>query len=708
MYNLDPLLRPRRVAFVGASPAEAGKLSSVPLQYWLRHAEPDHAVVVNPKRQSIDGVPSYATLAEVPGDIDCAVVLVPAPAVLGVLEDASRKHIPAAVVTASGFGETAGGGDADAELRAFLERTEMVLCGPNTAGIVNMVDSVPLGWCSFLEYFGIRPGPVAVVSQSGGMLSAIVARLFDVGLGVSFAIAIGNQVSLSAADYIDYLVADDNTEQIVLYCEATPDSRRLFNSMRQASEAGKPVIVLRYGNSSQGREAAIAHTGVLAGTFEAFTAASLAAGTRVAFEIDDLVQSTLLLQGNRRIGPNVGVLSVSGASAAGLADRFIERGLSLPAFSAETTAELEPQMKFGRVSNPFDLTGQFASDATWFDSVVRALQTDVNCDVVVFGKGLVPRATNESFRAGMLQAHRSPGAPLVVLSVDGYEESEDLVAAKAAGIPIFTSPAVLAETLRTAQQDPLAASSARSREAYEKIGPDEDLKFLLQSTSTGPVLSEAWSRRILEQLEIGVAPGRTATTDTAAIAIADELGYPVVLKASPEGVAHKQRLGLVQTDVRNAEEVKSAYGRIAAVIDELGFECDVLVAQHVSGIELFAGARVDAESGPCVVVGLGGRHTEQMGDVVVWPAPLDEEIAAALLSRLRAWPALMKAWDAPSSASLDQVCAVLTKLSYAITTLEGVVDSIEVNPLCLEFGTNRVVALDALVVRVAATVPDHG
>jgi acyl-CoA synthetase (NDP forming) len=695
--DLRPLFNPRSIAIVGCSPISSGKLGSWPLRNLLLQESPVDIYPVNPGHRQIDGLACYPALRDVPAAPDVVLVMVPASQSIHVLEEADAVGARAAIVFGGGFGETEQGRALEARLAAFASSSAMPICGPNTDGIINVVDGIP---CGFPPYAALTPRPVgdvAVVSQSGALVSTLVMRLIRNQVGLTYSCAIGNAVDLGLADYLHHLATDERTSTILVYTEGIGDPQAFVDASARAIEAGKLVVVLKGGRSPAGSAAAQSHTGSMVGSYDAVLALCEKHHIIVADNFEEFAALPALAPAAKRLsagGRRAGLLSGSGAVGGFMADKASQFGFAVPEFGAETIARLVPRFHFTTPRNPIDLTGQVVHDPQLHVDVLEALAADPGIDVIVASSLYGPADITDRLKNELVEVHDRGGTPVIVYAADGNDASDEPILA-AGGVPVLPSADVLFGSLsrlvdclpyvgtRRAVGPAPVIDVARRDDAVTLLGP-----------SAG-VVAPAVSWRLLERYGVPVAAERVVASPSEACEVAAALGYPVVAKVSGASAPHKSDLGLVELDLADVTAVTAAYERLQAARDSLGLrDADVVLQPMVPpGVELIVGVRTDPEVGPVVALGAGGIFTEVLRDVVVAPAPLDETQVRSLLERLRVYPLLTGA-RGTEPCDLDALGAAVVALSTLASELAGAVTEIEINPLIVS--PKGAVAVDVL------------
>ncbi len=653
--DLTPLVRPRSIAVVGATPPGGPKLGSWALGNLLKHDVPAELFLVNPRYDTMADRPCYPDIGSLPEAPDLVLVLVPAAAAIDVLRQAEAIGTRAAILFSGGFGEgDRAGSPLDLELQAYLADTSMAVCGPNTNGVINCVERIPAGFPPYAMADELPAGTLGVVSQSGALVSSLVEHLLGNGLGLTVGFAVGNGIDLKVSDYVRYLAGDECTEQILVYVEGLDDADHFFAAADEAAAAGKPMIVMKAGRSPEGADAARGHIGALVGNYDAFVARCRKHGVLVAH---DLAELAALPMARGSWGQRVGVVSSSGAVAGILADSARANGFEVPPMGEETQSALAERMTLGEPRNPLDLTGQSVVDHSLLPAALAAMDSDPGLDTVVHGMLIGPEVIiDKQIDALVTQAEQ--GTPIAVFSVPGWH-AVDYPRLLEAGIPVLGSADLLFRCLAVWENQMLQPASGDEPHAW----PEESLHDLLADISA-PACEPA-----------EYADNR-----------------PAAVKLTAQGIDHKTDLGLVELGVRPAD-VADVAARLKARATELGLANTAVVVQPMAspGVELIVGIRIDPEAGPCVVAGPGGVLAELVDDVAVAPAPLSLADAHALLDATKAG-AMLDGFRGEPGHDRNAAAEVLFRLGGIAARHRT---KAEINPLIVH--TSGVTAVDVLL-----------
>jgi acetate---CoA ligase (ADP-forming) len=674
--DLAPLFDPRSIAVVGASndPAKWG--------HWLARGAlaGEHrrdVYLVNRSGGDVLGRRAFVSLAELPGRAELVAVGVPAAAFEETVDASLAAGARAIVAISAGLGES--GEEGRAREHAVVERVragQAVLLGPNCNGVFDAAAELTLG----LD--GLATGPIGLISQSGNLCYEIALLAAQVGLGVSRVASVGNQADLEVADLIEWFAADPNTGVIAAYVEDFRDGRALA---RAARASATPVVLLASGHSDAGRRAALSHTGALVSDVAAIEAACRAAGiVRVSTPRELVDTAQLLLSPRRPRGRRLAIVGDGGGTGVIAADVATVAGLELPTLSPALQARLAAGLPATSVtSNPVDLAGAGEQDFGSYARVVGGILDSGEVDTVVLtgylgGYGGQHEDLGEhelDVARSLAAAGESSGRPLVCHLM--YADAPPARLLRAARVPVFRE---IESALR-----PLA------RVVSTLDRPLRDVPAFATGPSgleTGTGYLDA--RSLVGRAGIPLAEARPVRTEDDAVAAAEELGYPVVLKAL--GLAHKSDAGGVALGLRDSGDVRALFAKMTTSLSAEGYVVERMESAPVS-VEMIVGCRRDPRFGPLVLVGLGGVYAEVLRDVAVTLAPAEpDEIGelilsldgADLLTGARGRPPLDVAGVARAASALSRLAADHPEIA-----------EIEVNPLLVT--PDRTIGLDARV-----------
>ena len=706
--KVGALVAPRNVVIVGAS----DRPGNWALRAWRnlqRYKFPGRIFLINPKRDEILGEPCYPDFAALPEPPDHILVVTPASAVADVLESGAAAGARSATIFSSGFGEAydEAGAALGVRLREVIARTGLGVSGPNCMGNI----CKPAGFVTLTEDrpHNMSMGEVALVGQSGGVMIFINQGLEERGMFARYLITSGNEAGLQVADYIAFFAGDPALKVIIVYVEAVADLGRFVEACRLARAAGKSVIAIKLGQSEEGRAAALAHTGSLAGTVAAFDAVAADAGVIRADTLDDAVElAELLAHTGAPTGRRLGAVTLSGAYRGLLLDAAERHGLSFPTLAPQTVASLEKVMGVGSlISNPIDGGFSVLSSPQAYKACIEAMQADPNIDMVLLQEAIPrePGSNRAEAYIKLVEDYVAEGGhkPLSFVTLASHGQTDHSRALRhGAGHVSFLQEAnkalrAIASAVRRGEAEALASADAGTPAQPPALALE--LREQARQSPGTFALDEASSKALLAAYGVPLPQEGLAHGVEQAVAMAERIGFPVVLKAVCATLTHKSDVGAVQLNLRDAEALRAAWARIEANLAAHGFTDaldGMLVAQMVTGgLELVMGVHRDPEMGPVIMGGSGGVLLELVRDVAFAAPPLNLAKAHDLIARTKAG-ALMKGYRGSGALDAQAYAQALVALGRLAADLGDVLESVDVNPfLLLQEGG---VALDALVV----------
>ncbi|MER6674625.1 acetate--CoA ligase family protein [Streptomyces sp. NPDC000983] len=688
--DLDRLFRPESLAVIGASDAEGRPNTGITRQL-LAWAERVGARLhpVHPTRPSVFGVPCSPSVADLPEQVDLAVLLVADPlAVIGELAEAKVRF---AVVFASGFAETGeGGAAAQKRLAAAAERAGIRLLGPNT------------NLNAFEEFRTDLDGPaIALITQSGHQGRPVFA-LQELGVRLSHWAPTGNEADLETADFISWFAERPEVGAIACYVEGLKDGRSFLLAADRAARRGVPVVAVKVGRTETGARTAASHTGKLTGADAVVDAAMRQYGVIRVDGLDELQDTaTLLARARPPRADGVAVYSISGGTGAHFADLATEAGLRLPVLSAARQAELHQWIPgYLSVANPVDNGGHPVGDERG-RKIIDALLADPEVGVLVCPvTGPFPPLSDRLVRDLVDAAEHTDKLVCVVWgSPVGTEPAYREVLLGSSRVATFRTVANCITAVRAHLDHHRFVSGYRSPFDHAPRTPSPSFRKTRALMSPGRQLSEHAAKQLLRAYGIRVPREQLVTSAAAAVRAAGLVGYPVVMKASGARIAHKTELGLVKVGLTSASQVRDAYRELTDIARYEDVRLDgVLVCQMVErGVEMVVGVTHDELFGPTVTVGLGGVLVEVLRDTAVRVPPFGEEQARDMLGELRG-RALLEGVRGRPPADVDALVEVVLRVQRMALELGDDLAELDINPLMVLERGQGAVALDALAV----------
>ena len=646
---------------------------------------------VHPKRAEVFGLKCYPKVTDIPEAVDACVIAIPREHVIGALRECAEKGARAAVIVSAGFAEASEEGKAlQEEIREIAGAAKIRLCGPNCFGVANLHDRVALLLGADVRH--VRPGKIGLLFQSGGLLNLMLLAAWDRGWGVGYAISCGNEAVIDVAHYAEYLVRDERTQVVGILTEGIKDPVRFLHAARLAAQSEKPLVVLKIGKSEKAVQAAQAHTGTLVGSDEAYDAVFKQHGVTRVHDLDGFIETVELFAKRKKlIGGRLGFIAPSGAECGLVADIAADSGIDLAEFSPKTIEWLnQVQSPFLSIRNPMNAPEQYTRKPEVFKQCIAALLDDEHTDILGLRLPL-PRLREDpnviSRFADLAELSEKSGKLLILFSrasVSLPEYWRRLLSDHE--IPFlleyrkgFKALKALMNYQRFLDRE-RAPVYAEVRAAVEV----DQVRGLLQSF--GPQPTERQAKQILAAYGIPVTIERLATGAEEAAAIAQTIGYPVVLKVESPDIPHKTEAGAVEINVGDDAAVRTAFSRIigsASAYDPRARIEGVLVQEMVrGGRELIIGMTQDRQWGPVIVLGLGGVLVEVLKDISTRVAPLNGFDVEEMLRELKG-ANILHAFRGRSAADIQAIIDITLRFSQLCIDLKDDLEEIDINPLAV-------------------------
>jgi acyl-CoA synthetase (NDP forming) len=695
LTGLDAVFRARSIALVGLS-ADARKMTGAPLAILRQVGFAGEIHVVNPKYPEISGLKCWPDIESLPGAPDVALIMLGAASVPDAVRACGRKGIRAAVVLSSGFEESDDGKQLAAELRSAAAESGVLVIGPNCEGVWSVRDRVFLTFGSAAKRSTLTHAPIAILSQSGAMAGGVGRHLQENRIGCSYIVSVGNETVLTIADYLAWLLEQDDVRVLALFIEGVRDGERLLPLLERARRKGIRMVALKAGNSAAGQLAAASHTGKIASPHAIYRDLLEAAGVIQVESLTELIEAAEILstlplppaRGGASGHGGVSVFSVPGGTRALTADLFERHGVPLATFDPVTVKALAAALpNFGCTENPTDLTGQVLSHPGLFDQCLRIIASDPNTEAIVIqvaNRG--PLDVRERI-AVLGEIAVAVERPIVVSFLGDAFPADDREQLRRAGIVCARDPAeasrylgwiyaarriVQREALAPAPAAPATATPARWNEAegfLTKCGVSLPASHLLQANED--------PAKACERLE-----------------------YPVAIKALPEDADHKTEAGLV---ILNVLAPAALTAHAATLRARLGRADATLLVQHMvgDGIEVILSAIRNPDFGPVLAIGSGGIAVELYKDIAYVPLPADRGQVLRALQRLKLWT-LLQGFRGRPGADVDALVEAALRFGSAFLSAQPAAAEIELNPVFVRPRGSHgatVVAVDVLVKR---------
>ena len=692
MDAISRLLKPRSVAVIGAS-ADASKTAGRPVSYLVKHGYAGDIYPINPKVERIGDLACYKDVDSLPVAPDVGIVLLGAERAHLAVRDLAARGTAAAIVLASGYTET--GEEGARRQQQLIEAAgSMRILGPNTIGLVNLTDSIVLSATGALEMDHFPVGGIGVVSQSGGILGALLSRAAARGVGLSKLVSTSNEVDLELSDFIDHLADDEATKVIALYIETVRDPAKFRAACLKAARNGKPVVAFKIGRSEAGAKAAVSHTGALAGADRMYDALFKQLGVIRAQSFADLLDVPAALATARRLrGKRVAILTSTGGAGTLVSDDLGMAGFDTPAPDAATAAALRALQTGDHAvldRNPIDVT-LAGLKPELLRSAINVLLQSKSYDALTIIVGSSGLAMPELMAGAIQDCLPNSDKPVIAFVSPHAPEVGALLTQR--GVPAFAAPesctAALVAMLKVGQfKAPVEAASIAANVAVDDLPSGS--------------LDEAQAKQLFNRFGVSCAPERIVTTPAQAEAAARELGGRVVLKILSSKITHKTEVGGVAVNL-TPETVGARLTAMAADVEaRAGVRPDRFLVQEMvgAGTELILGMHRDA-LGTAILLGMGGVTAELFKDTTMRLLPPDGGLsrteAMAMAQELKTWP-LLDGFRGRPKADVDALMTAIVAFSEMAAQLGDRLIEAEANPVFVLPQGQGVRAADGVVV----------
>jgi len=687
---LESLFNPKGVAVIGASGKEL-HIGNRVIKNLLDFGYTGGIYPINPKADEIRGIKAYKSILDVPGQVDVAHMVIPAKFVPMAVEDCGKKGVKHIIINSGGFSEIGAEGAKIEE--AFLEKAKehgIRIFGPNCQGIINS-DPAVKAYCNFTFTFP-EAGHISIVALSGGVAEVIHQGFSAMDVGTRIYASNGNACDISIPELIRYLADDDGTRVIVTYVEGLRDPMGFLEAAQEAT-AKKPVLAMKAGRTMEGAQAAASHTGGLAKEDLATDLIFKKAGI-VDFRDEGHLINAAVAFGSQPVpkGNRVGIITNTGGPAVIATDILVDAGLTLPPLSEKTRAVLSEKLyPEASVSNPVDVLA--TGTAEHYLACLEAMMADDNFDCILVNFVTPFFVDTEAIAKAIAQINDRQIKPMVCnLMTDRRQWAETEAILKAGGVPCFALPSDAARALGALvrYRTILDRDPGRVRTFGDVDG--EGARATFADAEEGKMMAADQVYEILEDYGIDVPQWRMADDADGAVAAADEIGYPVVVKADAAAVIHKSDMGGVAVNLTDAAALKKAIAGMQARIDapDLRF----FVQQYVpGGREVILGAKAEPGIGHLIMFGLGGIFVEVLKDVVFTLTPVTDAEAREMVNGIQAASLLD---GARGEAPVDRAALtdLIQRLSRLVTDFPQIKE-LDLNPvMAFEKGA---VAVDARI-----------
>jgi acetyl coenzyme A synthetase (ADP forming)-like protein len=640
---LEKLFRPKSIAVIGASRSKE-KVGNVILRNLLLTFN-GKVYPVNNKAETVEGLKAYKSVSEIENEIDLAIISVPSEACIEVMEDIGKKGIKASIIISSGFREV-GEEKLEEELVSVARKYSVRFLGPNTIGVISP------DYNGTFAFSDVKKGNIAIVVQSGGIGAYMIDWARKFRIGISYLVSMGNMADIKEYEIIDYLSKDPEVKAIFTYLEGVSNGEKFLEILPEVS-LRKPIVFMKGGVTSKGSEAVKTHTGSLAGSFEVFKAAVKTVGGILIEDLRDFLNFTKIISSSEPIRPDILVITNSGGHGVLASDAIERNGLSLVELPNRVKMELIKVLPKTTIpKNPLDLTGDSGKDR--YLNALKILK-DLDCTKLVIVEALPFISTGEV--AKVLMQFKGSGIVAVVMGEDEEFSSRLLESVK---IPTYFFPEDAIRAIKYYVTKPIPR---------KKIRISQPIASALELVRNKKYLKDYEGLQLMEIYGIRTPRWGIAENAEEAEKIADNIGYPVVMKISPDEPLHKTELKGVILNVEK-ENVREVYSKLSKITKR------ILIQQQLNGLEIFVGGIKDPVFGHTVLVGSGGVYVEVIRNISYALSPVDEEEAMEMIKESKVYDMLTVRKRGYDIGSLIKTITIVSRIILDLNVKE-----MDINPL---------------------------
>ncbi|MFA5358958.1 MAG: acetate--CoA ligase family protein [Patescibacteria group bacterium] len=669
---LKKFFAPRSIAVIGAS-RERGKLGYTILANILRYKYRGKVYPVNPEAKNILGLKCYQSVGDIAGQIDLAVVVVPAAVVPKVLEECGQKNILSVIIISAGFKEVGGAGaQLEQDIQEITKKYNINLLGPNCLGILDSVDNLNASFADGM----IDRGRIAFFSQSGAICTAMLDWAKNNNIGFSRFISLGNKAGITENDLLEFLANDKNTDVILGYLEGIADGRKFLEICRKVAKS-KPVIILKSGRSNEGQKAISSHTGSLAGSDQVISAAFSAAGVIRANDLRELFNYAKLFQSEPLIkGRNIAIVANAGGPSVMTTDAIAQSVLRMARFSPATINKLKKGLPAAAaLHNPIDVIGDARADR--YAVALEAVLQDKNVNGVIVL--LTPQTVTEISQTAqvVVSLGKKYKKPLCASFIGGKKVASGVDILRQANVPVYEYPEEAVDSLAAMEK------YRQWRAKPKKISEWRAIDFKTWSRIEKDLWSDKgqleWGKteEMLKAYKIPLVKSVVVVDSATAVKTAKKFGYPIAMKVVAKKLIHKSDAGAVLVNLKNEKEVGVGFQKLYKIAKK--YKGQILVQPMLRDAkEIIIGVKRDAQFGPVIMFGLGGIYVEILKDVTFRVAPIGHDEALEMIGDIKAAKVLFGV-RGQGSVDVEKIADILVKLSR-LTVDFPQISEIDINP----------------------------
>ncbi len=692
----ERVINPQSIAIIGAS-EDMGKFGGRIIGYLTMHRYKGKIYPINPKRDTIRGLPCYRSVLETPEPPDVVVMAIPPAAVVETIKESAKRGAGCAIIITTGFAEMSEHGkQLQEEMLRIAQSAGMRIWGPNCMGMINPVDGVALSSTYSQEIEALIPGSIGMVSQSGGLFAAMYNRANDEKIGLRAVCSTGNEADINTSEIMEFFLEEEKTRVMAAYTEGFRNPQRFRKVAENALALGKPIVTFKVGASEQGKRAALSHTASMAGSDQSFNDLCRQFGIIRVHELETILPTAnLFARYGISSGSRLAVIGASGGHAGIIPDRAEVFGLTLSKLSSSTREFLHSVVGATQSVNPADLA---IVDMDVYRRCVESIGGDPEVDAILYSFGTVPQWDKKM--GYLIEYGKSARVPVFFYTLVGSKAGRIPDLAREAGIPFFWD---LDRCLKAIRDWMWYGELRRKRMKEKSCLPKAYQPAIPENMALPPKtqLNEMEAKEILVRLGIRTPLCREVRSADEAKKAASEIGYPVVLKGVSSELAHKTDIGAVKLDLRDGGEVGRAYEEIMEAMKKSSSHPHVegILVEHMvtGGMEVILGARRDPQFGAQILVGPGGIFAEILDRKATRFTPISPDNAREMIEESQLGRLLSgKRTGRPLDA--DALVEAILRLSAFMEGLGKRVQELDVNPVMVLPKGEGVFALDALMI----------
>ena len=681
--SIEDILNPRSIAILGASD-DLSKWGGSMLALLQKFGFSGSIYPVNPRSDRVQGIPAFASVTAIGQVVDVALFAVPHERAIDALHDCATAGVKAILMVTSQFAESGAAGQQLQDTLMEIARSAGIrIIGPNCMGYFHShANLCLLNSQALMRNATLIKGNIALISQSGALAGAMLARAYDLGTGFSFCVSLGNQADLEVCDFLEYAVTDRHTQVISLYVEGLKNPQRFLELLRRARSVGKPVLMVKAGRTDSGRRAVQSHTASMAGPYQAFEAAVRYEGAVLVDDYLELVtQAAAWATLAAPCCKQIAVFSGSGGGGAVASDLIGEAGLQVATLSEATVEKLAPLVPQGVAHLPFDLGAVPASermrDPQWLNQVLSQMMSDPNVGAGIFVMTTQPDMVGAA--QVVIDLNKNGTKPLLFVNAASSCASDALERLKAAGMVQFAS---VKEAARYLVNRLTAAPTAHTDQQWQEQLPVAEVDRVAAALPIG-LVSEYQTKHLLSAAGVPTTRGALAQSEDQAVELAHSIGFPVVMKVVSAQISHKSDIGGVALNVRDEAGVRQQFNLLRAALQKVpGARFEACLVQQMVGAdaELLIGSQWDPQFGAMLMFGFGGTLVELQRDTALLPAHASRQSIERALAGLRQYP-LLTGYRGNQPADLAKLVSIIQRIGQLASHLGEQLVECEVNPV---------------------------